>query len=241
MAETLAAIERPILFSGAMVRAILEGRKTQTRRALNPQPGPCDHKVNEEYEGCHIPTEFFMMSAGDWACRTCGNGMRMTRNDAVGIRCPYGKPGDMLWVRETFIQNPAEYDYYLSSSVPIVPDNTVYRADVNDPNPGPWKPAIHMPRKLSRLTLEITKVRVERVQEITYEDAKAEGCEVTEPRMFSLFGADAQKRQEIYDIHGRLAYEPLWDSINAKRENGMYAWSANPWVWVIEFSRAERG
>lgn len=177
--------ERPILFSGPMVRAILNGTKTQTRRIVKPQP-------------VHID----------------GLGTVMNPSVITGNSCKHGKPGDTLWVRETWAHRA------LRVSGPEGYGCPVFRADDVDRRlpSGPynrvdrWRPSIHMPRWASRITLQITAVRVERLQDISEEDAIAEGVE---------FGA-------------KESYRTLWDSIN-----GAGAWDANPWVWVIEFKRVK--
>lgn len=166
--------EKPILFSGAMVRAILEGKKTQTRRVIKPQPMLDTH----------------------------------TRVTAC-YKCPYGAPGDRLWVRETWTthQNDKGADCLL------------YRAEVPDPELyAPWRPSIFMPRAASRIMLEVTGVRVERIQEISEADAIAEGVEII-PIDTSTWT-------------NRQSFSILWDKINAKRG---YSWASNPWVFVISF------
>ena len=181
--------ERPILFSGPMVRAILEGRKTQTRRVVKPQP--------------------------------------VTVGDKVEAVMRY-RIGDRLWVRETWC---AGYKY--EDDCPVLDENgemveaVFYRAtepelrwyeDGHEVNP-PWKPSIHMPRTASRITLEITAVRVERLQDISRGDCMAEGCPF--PNLASQT-----------DPVGW--YADLWRTLN-----GPESWQANPWVWVIEFKRVE--
>lgn len=187
--------ERPILFSGTMVRAILEGRKTVTRRPLRGALDP-EHLADT-------------MTKSQW--------QRVNRElpAAFGAAyfCPLGQPGDRLWVRETYAD---------------IGCRLTYRADADDGahcQVKKWTPAIHMFRKDSRILLEITAVRVERLQDISLQQARAEGCEVRE---FWLFGADAEERQRI----GARAFERLWTSIN-----GVESWAANPWVWVVEFKR----
>lgn len=202
--------ERPILFSDEMVRAILVSRKTQTRRVA---------KVHD----AHIPG---MISP---------NGSNCARSpEEHTAYCPYGQPGDRLWVRETFmpwrrssVEYPDEFDVldregrngltlnqwiaeYGQSQVEVA-----YRADGDDEG---WMPAIHMPRWASRVTLEVTGVRIERVQKISEYDAECEGV---------------TPQQDSGRYKG--TYQLLWDKINAKRGFG---WDANPWVWVIEFQRS---
>lgn len=159
-------------------------------------------------------------------------------------RCPYGKAGDLLWVRETFIHEPADYCWEASVSIPVRPAHTVYRADVDPTGDGRgagWSPSIHMPRWASRITLEVTGVRVERLQDISRDDAISEGVDPhrcptqqTEASMRAQLvahriGMAAHYVAEIDYIGG---FRWLWESIN-----GAGSWDANPWVWVIEFRK----
>ncbi|MGA4275635.1 hypothetical protein ACI2VH_02630 [Ralstonia nicotianae] len=202
--------ERPILFSGAMVSAILDGRKTQTRRIISPQPTVDERGLLwwkwSKYSGS-ANIERLGQPSDDWLAR-----------------CPYGQPGDRLWVREAFMHEPADYCWEASVSIPVRPATTIYRAD-SDPRGEAkgcgWKPSIHMPRALSRITLEITGVRVERLQEINEEDARAEGV--------GPLRSDGRMRNGTPAIDG---YADLWESIN-----GAGSWAVNPWVWVVEFRR----
>ena len=177
---------RPILFSGPMVRAILEGRKTQTRRAVKFN---ASHRIQLHGKQWHVEDP-----------------------DAV-MGCPYGQKMDRLWVRETFADTRLE-----SQRKPWT-----YRADESDIDrdmyPLKWKPSIFMPREASRITLEITSVRVERLNEISEEDAIAEG---------TSFDAAIMCEPD----RARRAYKLLWNSIN-----GPGSWDKNPWVWVIEFEQ----
>ncbi len=141
------------------------------------------------------------------------------------IVCPYGKPGDRLWGREAFIHEPATYCWEASVSTPAIPAQTVYRADAKDPRGALWAPSIHMPRWASRITLEITEVRVQRLQEISEADAMAEGS-----RDWS-----AEQETPVRDIPAgetRLIYRQLWESIN-----GPGSWDADPWVWAMTLMR----
>jgi hypothetical protein len=213
--------ERPILFSGDMVRAILDGRKTQTRRVVKPQPplaytqwslvGPSDP---------YIPVDSRVFP-GEWALGgNCGAGWMENP-----IRMAYGEPGDRLWVRETwsFIGDQGVWELSQADPGNCTP---IYRADGATSDEG-WFPSIHMPRWASRLTLEITEVRVQRVQDITAADAMLEGHPTEWER-----SADRQ----VHDDAARDWYMDVWDSLNAKRG---YPWTSNPWVWVLTFRRIE--
>lgn len=229
--------ERPILFSAPMVRAILDGRKSMTRRVMKVQPPA---------EGYELATCISTTSAEwrreegkqHWLKR---DGYRVIDCSQPYFTCPYGQVGDRLWVRETFTTDRV----YKGGD--IVDGDTVYRASMpesytwpdhlDDLTPPKWKPAIHMPRWASRITLEITGVRVERLQAITPEDAIAEGL-VTMPE----FNWTAQKPtgrilaetagSPPYWASPKTAFESLWENIN-----GAGSWEANPFVWVVEFKR----
>jgi len=183
--------ERPILFAAPMVRAIISGAKTQTRRVMMSIGA-----------GSRMPAANPSRTATDGRWWTHPNGWE---------RCPYGVPGDRLWVRETFAEFP-------------LPGDFVYRADHDERFPAEltWRPSIHMPRRASRLTLAVTGVRVERLQEISEHDARAEGIQ---PLQMDCGSALPR-------------FEGLWESINGKRPR--CSWSDNPWVWVIDFS-SDRG
>lgn len=188
--------ERPILFSAPMVRAILGGRKTQTRRIVNARVAPW------LLDPAHGWDDAYVLDPG---------------NELLA-RCPYGAPGGRLWVRETWARLTGNGH------------RIVYRADGDDPRLGwdddpstrrprmTWTPSIHMPRWASRITLEVTDVRVERLQAITEEDAVAEGV---------------ARHVEGATRGARTAFASLWDSLNGERT----PWSTNPWVWVVGFRR----
>lgn len=202
--------ERPILFSGEMVRAILDGRKTQTRRVVKPPKWAMARDIE---------TEHGIACAFHPDCESL-----------AFLPCPYAKIKfgnkyvphyeGRLWVRETWART-TDYDgQFLLDGV-----KALYRADDNGSiTPSRWRPSIHMPRALSRITLEVTGVRVERVQDISQEDAKAEGVEPFHPPTPGV-GPTWIPR-----------FEWLWDDINGKRGFG---WNTNPWVWVISFKRLE--
>jgi hypothetical protein len=292
--------ERPILFSGAMIRTILAGQKTQTRRVVTPQPAPNtpnDGGTSWTYDatrGLHI---------------SCGTVCHLTIAQKMGLRCPYGqpgdrewttfgasspsgdgwhwlrwpdgtermaflrrvpdepqdtprehdverwvwgederddpesllltephrpldiawkRPGDRLWVRETWALEDAGLDGKRTiwqadrAAAWVLPRNvlgeTYYLS--SGYKPSRWRPSIHMPRWASRITLEVTGVRVQRLQEISEEDARAEGTAGPFDALFTP----------------RLRFERLWDSINSARPN--CSWEANPWVWCMSFRRA---
>ena len=192
--------ERPILFSAPMVRAILDGRKTQTRRVVKPQPS---QELLDDY--AQIRRERGVQKDDAEMLSEC-------------LPCPYGFPGDRLWVRETWARDDEDGALMYRADVGCDDDaNAWERGRIEGVSRYRWRPSIHMPRWASRITLEITDVRVERLQDIGEEDAEAEGIprsDVSPPDM------------------GRFAYQQLWESIN-----GPDSWAANPWVWVIGFKR----
>lgn len=214
----LQMIERPILFSGEMVRAIIDGRKTQTRRI-------CKKEVQFDTNG----DPFFFVpenaiddeSFGKW----------------VGIDeySPHGRVGDRLWVRENFRFLKSHDRQSPSSLSPI--SVVFYESDAVISIPcdaGRMRPSIHMPRWASRITLEITDIRVERLQDITECDAIAEGVErVNQCGILRCCGYKDHTGNRGGFMHAKKSFETLWDSINADRA----PWSSNPWVWVIEFKR----
>lgn len=198
---------RPILFAAPMVRALLEDRKTQTRRVVKPQPYVNGYKFTGQDILCHednLPPSAMLLDIGRGA-------NRYTTSDLEGreTSCPFGVPGDLLWVRETWLPR-------LNNQAAI------YRADWTDLDAAGfagmysdrgWRPSIHMPRWASRLTLKITDVRVQRVKDIDGLDAIAEGITRVE--------GEAPWR----------TFRRLWDSLHQDDE----AFLANPWVWALTF------
>jgi len=233
--------ERPILFSKPMVNAILEGRKTQTRRIIK-----ADWDWASTCRECGGTGKTYL-SAGEFSsqnCRTC------EREPA----CPYGKVGDRLWVRETW--KPDENGNtccitYAADEQKIDIENTSEAADrwlsVRKPNeqyprmePAKWRPSIHMPRWASRIDLEITNVRVERLNDISEQDAAAEGIVIDifnqgEPPKHGHFDCLRKYVPAFGEFDpARYKFFRLWESIN-----GTGSWNQNPWVWVIEFKRVK--
>lgn len=221
--------ERPILFSAPMVSAILEGRKTQTRRVINPQPKGKTLQSNLD---------------GKWLSKKF-NGLLLPKIEDLPIHCPYGKIGDRLWVRETWstvnLYGEIALAYKADGEVTRVVENESFQDEdglINYDDPrlekysfaawaddllegkeGNWKPSIHMPRWVSRILLEITNVHVEQLQDISESDCLKEG--VGSPIL-----RDCKKPK----------FMQLWESIN-----GADSWTVNPWVWVVEFKIIQGG
>lgn len=216
--------ERGMIFNGEMVRAILDGRKTQTRRIMAPQPA-------DDIERGIFPNPEVI----GWK-----SSLRHKYGSTTAHFCPYGKPGDRIWVRESFRVHSRATDVatlvYKASERNSWTEQTlrVPVAVCNKPaTPEKWTPSLHMPRWASRILLEITDVRVERLNAISEEDARAEGiidggclnCGEPEPCGCANPEPDATD-----------AFAYLWQSIY-----GQESWNANPWVWVISFERIEGG
>lgn len=215
--------EMPILFSGSMVRAILDGRKTQTRRSVTPQPGDRQLVFNNKNN--------FSFSGEFW------------------VKCPY-EVGDRLWVRETWMPDAPrdgswdDVPFYGCNCSPLSlipkrfqkPEHCIYRSTWQGSELIGWKPSIHMPRWASRITLEVVAVRVERLNDISAEDAIKEGVQFfyTDDEEDTYYAIDRNKTpcaetpEEVFAM--------LWDSINDTRGLG---WEINPWVWVVEFKKTE--
>jgi hypothetical protein len=249
--------ERPILFSGPMVRAILSGQKTQTRRLVTPQPVSNGSMFQGEIvcRNDYLPPDAFL-----WERRR-GLVLSNYEDDWTNEYCPYGKPGDRLWVRETF----AAFDRHgMCSCKPADAAYTVTRDGGQKYRDGQsvqplakysdgafdhikWRPSIHMPRWASRITLEAASVRVERLQDISAEDALGEGvgstpfwkpAEVDEnPKPTHEWAEPYWDDFYFWHHYPQRAFRSLWDSLNAKRA----PWASNPWVWVVSFKRVEPG
>lgn len=208
---------RPILFSGPMVRAILAGNKTQTRRVVDRVKG-LGHVT------CFDGSE---TTGYDFALRDRRGMWNEFREDDLLRLCPFGVPGDELWVRETWSPIPEMKPSGYFTDPKWIGRTAWYAADNDKPMwGGKWKPSIHMPRSASRITLEVTGVRVERLNDISHEDAIAEGVTSTKWAKKPL-----GLREKAYPL-SVLAYSHLWESIN-----GPGSWDANPPVWVVEFAR----
>ena len=212
------AKERPILFSGHMVRAILNGQKTVTRREIKPSMRSADSsfELHQQEDESWRPMHTFDESGMD------------AQGTEHPIVCPYGQFGDRLWVREAWLAD-AQLDSIaprdLSQGEPIMypADKSVRQTGCAMISQGRGPPSIHMPRWASRILLEITAVRVELLQDISEEQAEAEGVG------FLRRAPDADETLTAAQL-----FECLWSSIN-----GDESWNGNPWVWVVEFKRIE--
>jgi hypothetical protein len=182
--------EKPIIFNSEMVRAVLDGRKSQYRLVIKPQPAECQSLARD----CASPSGFSWISDA---------------YEDFYLKCPYGVPGDRLWVRETWQKCTG------CNPMPGI----LYRATCNFFPAHKWKPSIHMPRWASRILLEITDIRVERLQDISRQDAFKEGC--IDRRPVSTCNDD---------------FKELWNSINEAKGFG---WDQNPWIWCICFKVIE--
>lgn len=252
--------ERPILFSAPMIRALIDGRKTQTRRVMKPQPAPNGtwSKTLNDFV-CLI--DEYPPSATIW------NGGWLGMDAGEKQCCPCGVPGDRLWVRETWQHAPQDRCDCPQPSEPSPCDDwsngtgcrsnrgeVLYRADVGNETEersvvrlahrhgthvAPWRPSIHMPRWASRITLEITDIRVERLQEISEADAEAEGAAFTCPQcgndLDDEHGTEVHAACDDPDMgsHGE-GFRRIWTAIN-----GSGSWDANPFVWCLSFRRIE--
>ena len=241
--------ERPILFSAPMVRAILDGTKTQTRRIVKPQPPSVEDVRAKAGDGYHLSDlgapGMWRVMGPVWAARElmAGNPVDAKARADVGPqwRCPYGARGDRLWVREAFthITGNGVRVHYRADGEPTDREGRVLPTE---PGLRRWFPSIHMPRKISRITLDVTGVRVERVQSISKDDAIAEGARRFDNIPGSKLFPDSphQNRWSMEQPEDcghclgspQMAFANLWIKIN-----GAESWDANPWVWVVEFNR----
>ena len=203
--------ERPILFSGPMVRALLDGRKTQTRRVVKVQPIKVEHHESFQRAGT-VAMHFF--------------------GEMRHVACPYGSVGGRLWVRESWalvnaIGSPAKHGDY--------PHTMLYRATCAVPGQYKWHPSIHMHRAASRITLEITDVRVQRLNDITFADCREEGCDASySEQVTPCKVCDGNDPCDGRHVGEKWQFSRLWESIN-----GPGSWEQNPWVWAITFNRVD--
>ena len=239
--------EGPILFQGDMVSAILEDQKSMTRRVIKPQPVLSPNAGFGQYHHGQM-----------WTYGTYSNGVSNVRN-FVASRSPYGQPGDLLWVRETWYD-----DMVLRETIPTAPDEYIfYRADgeafqqfeaLDDSNPFAWRASIHMPRWASRITLRVTDVRVEQVQDISTANQMAEGlrthlrehdavCDLREQWVGLWDSINAKPKRSSHNPytgvleHCYVSYP--WENVTETLEHNKFPWYVigNPWVWVVSFER----
>lgn len=241
--------ERPILFKGEMVRAILEGRKTETRRVIKPQPR-FGYWMGMDCRRNKSPQNHYFFSSKEASYKIQPH----EGHDYILVKCPYGKPGERLWVRETWVLN------YVGKPIPKKrpvepitgePGEIFYQADGEqeacfwDESGLKWKPSIHMPRWASRIDLEIVKVGVERLQDITEDDSRAEGCksspfDISDTLEVINDPKSTKETRELAKLFCGGTLTAKWDFWNLWTEiNGEDSWQANPWVWVIEFRRVK--
>jgi len=259
MAQQKAVIERGVVLTEFEVRAILEGRQTQMRRIVKPQPSaflPSENhhatKRTAAYFDAYCNKAHTPKNPRGMSDRWCW----WTPDDRQGpdwIRCPFGAPGHHLWVRETW----QYFDPDTDSPIPIPRERmdagkrapwqgvqgdrpiywtTAYRADgeLVHPTDGAcnWRPSVQMPRWASRITLAVESVRVERLHDITEEDARAEGVALDGRPIYLGKGHGRARVGTLIPTTYRVAFERLWREIN-----GAESWDANPWVWVVGFRR----
>ncbi|HDH1524126.1 TPA: hypothetical protein PIU61_004754 [Klebsiella quasipneumoniae subsp. similipneumoniae] len=254
--------ERGMIFNSEMVRAIVSGRKTQTRRIMKVQPSedftPMNMALETDYKArWYTPG----VVDKDGYLQPASKKVFGVSNENEGYSCPFGAVGDRIWVRETFQGPLFDYDLmdsYCKDPTPFEkPEFCVYKADgvpapefydADDELHCCWRPSIHMPRWASRILLEITDVRVERLNAISEEDAQREGVH-TEVWDQTVVARNYAARDEFFQFWSegmphyvemnqlyRSSFRSLWESIY-----GAENWLANPWVWVIEFKRVEGG
>lgn len=197
--------ERPIIFSTPMVQAILYGQKTMTRRIIKPQPDD-----SGLWNDTLHPRSVISDLQG-W------NGAVESTGESKEFKCPYGQPGDILWVRETFF----DCEKYREAPLFMNSDRYLFKANSDFIGCHKWKPSIHMPREAARIFLQVKDITVERLQDITGVDALMEGMQW-----------NSQDLRPIRD------FQNLWNKIHGLTGPG--SWDANPWVWVIKFGRIDK-
>lgn len=213
--------ETPILFSTEMVRAILDRRKTQTRRVIKSQP----HYIIWSDDGQGPDDGYYLFNKKDRGNYSCEG------QDAT-VLCPYGQPGDRLWVKEAWAETTRISDPLHNGGNGLaagIDSGLYYKADrENLPHGMKWRSARFMPKRVARIWLEIDEIRIERVQDITLGDIAAEG-NANLPKENEEWICNLPELQKEFDW-----FIELWNRINAKRGFG---WDVNPWVWVIKFHR----
>lgn len=210
--------EKPILFNTEMVKAIMEGRKRQTRRLVK-----VSHRGAAGFNVC------FRKSTGEFTGVYDWDDEESMYEDRTPAPC---QPGDILWVRETWCKwwlPHGEWQYCYKATTPYGNRGHVMPDSDDEPFTMPWKPSIHMPREAARLFLRVEDVRIERLQDISEDDALAEGANAGE------YLDEQGNLMDVYYPHEDFVR--IWNSTVKKADLPSYGWDANPWVWVIEFER----
>jgi hypothetical protein len=227
--------ERPIPFKGRLVRRILANAKTQTRRLMKPQP--TKNAIKLFHTSTIKKTGLPEFTARDPRGQAVAVFPVDEHSVIAEVVCPYGAPGDRLWVREAFtwITGNGIRPWYRADGEPTGRDGKVLPTD---PGCRRWMPSIHMPRKVCRIVLEVTGVRAERLQSITDADAIAEGVHelpLQEGQPGAWWTADVSAGPELHARTPRDAFRKIWDEVN-----GPGSWDADPWLWVVEFKRIDQ-
>ena len=223
---------KPILFNSDMVRAILEGRKTVTRRGIKPQ-----FKISlegTEFE-CRHEKGFWDMGNNEWACRRCGYGVKVITGGSW-IHAPYC-PGDIMYVRETWHKYEKRVGKGENSHMAEFYGYKASIANSEDASEK-WRPSIHMPKEAARIWLRVVSVRLERLQGISNEQIIKEGAR--QEKINSYIAQMPEKTEVWTNAAYALEWMQIWDSTVKKKDLDTYGWTANPWVWVIEFERCEK-
>lgn len=213
--------EIPILFSTPMVQGILDLLKRMTRRTRGLE------KINQDPSSWYLQT-LFLHATGRFTFAPVNPSEKITGKDIIEVKCPYGQPGDVLWVRETFTG-----DIFSGS-----PNAFIYKA--SDPNHrnnkerglNIWKPSIHMPKSAARIWLQVEEIRVERLQDISEEDAIAEGVQSI-IRTSGICFMDYTISEYVFPMTAKNSFKSLWKKINGN--DWTIGWDLNPWVWVVKF------
>ncbi|PKM61657.1 MAG: hypothetical protein CVU99_02540 [Firmicutes bacterium HGW-Firmicutes-4] len=228
---------KPILFNTAMVQAILDGRKTMTRRVVKPQP-------NHHYDDDCTKPGYFNSGGNEWACKQCGGEIAPFTGKSK-MKAPY-QVGDVLWVRETWRVEEARQiariciiEYKAGGETKLIEEIIALPT-----TEGRWRPSIHMPREAARIFLKVSDVRVERLRDITEEQALKEGIVAWTKDGWRKKYAPADSEGDGPNCKWadcpreyKKAMEKLWDSTIKKKDLDQFGWDANPFVWAVEFER----
>ena len=222
--EELLQVAKPILFNTDMVRAILDGRKTMTRRVIKLKYDNTHHEIKTDKYGTRLIEIQDDVKGETFGIREDGTSWRKIR-PYIEPKAPY-KKGDILYVRETWHKYKKRVRNGEGLHIAEIYGYKASIANSEDANE-PWHPSIHMPKEAARIFLKVTNVRVERLQEITWQEAAREGC----------YGGTGDEPDPLFNLPTlRGEFQKLWDS-TCKKNLQIHGWCANPWVWVIEFEK----